>query len=245
MKNITLSVILLFSISFSIKAQEVVQNQVQEPKANVQIQKQPQKQEQAGGIGQVKEQTQEKNSFSSMEINHIRVATPGLFSKSQSIYLHLDSLKEQEYAFPLPGAKVISAYGSRRGHSGADIKTCAKDTILCAFDGVVRMAKPYSAYGNVIVVRHPNGLETIYSHNVQNLVKSGDTVKAGQPIALTGRTGRASTEHLHFETRINGQHFNPDILFNLKEGTLRKSCFKCTKNGSRISVKPQNQAKKN
>lgn len=61
-----------------------------------------------------------------MEVNHVRVATPGLFAKSNHIYLHLDSLKEHEYAFPLPGAKVISAYGSRGGHSGADIKTCAK-----------------------------------------------------------------------------------------------------------------------
>ena len=60
---------------------------------------------------------QSKSSFSSMEVNHVRVATPGLFAKSNHIYLHLDSLKEHEYAFPLPGAKVISAYGSRGGHS--------------------------------------------------------------------------------------------------------------------------------
>ena len=136
---------------------------------------------------------QSKSSFSSMEVNHVRVATPGLFAKSNHIYLHLDSLQEHEYAFPLPGAKVISAYGTRGGHSGADIKTCAKDTIRAAFDGVVRMSKPYYAYGNLVVVRHANGLETIYSHNFKNLVQSGDTVKAGQPIGLTGRTGRATT----------------------------------------------------
>lgn len=103
-------------------------------------------------------QAQDKPSFSSMEVNHIRVVTPGLFSQNKSIYLHLDSLKEMGYAFPLPGGKVISAYGARKGHSGADIKTCAKDTVRCAFDGVVRMSKPYSAYGNVVVVRHANGL---------------------------------------------------------------------------------------
>lgn len=182
---------------------------------------------------------QDKPNFSSMEVNHIRVATPGLFSTGKCVFLNLDSLAEHEYAFPLPGAKVISAYGSRGGHSGADIKTCAKDTIRCAFDGVVRMAKPYSAYGNVVVVRHANGLETIYSHNLTNFVKSGDVIKAGQPIGLTGRTGRATTEHLHFETRINGQHFNPNLIFNLKEGTLRKECIQCTKNGKGISVKTQ------
>ena len=135
--------------------------------------------------------------------------------------------------------KVISPYGRGGGrHSGIDIKTCAKDTIRSAFDGIVRMSKPYSAYGNVIVVRHSSGLETIYSHNFKNLVQSGDVVKAGQPIALTGRTGRASTEHLHFETRINGQHFNPNLIFDFKERTLRKECIHCTKNGKGVIVKP-------
>ena len=159
---------------------------------------------------------QDKSSFSFREVNHIRVATPGLFAKGNHIYLHLDSLKEHEYAFPLPGGKVISAYGTRGGHSGADIKTCA--------------------YGNLVVIRHANGLETIYSHNCKNLVRSGDVVKAGQPIGLTGR---ATTEHVHFETRINGQHFNPNLIFDLKERKLRKECIKCSKNGSGVIVKSQ------
>ena len=172
---------------------------------------------------------QDKPSFSAREMADVRVATPGLFAKSNHIYLHLDSLKDHEYAFPLPGGKVISAYGTRGGHSGTDIKTCAKDTIRAAFDGVVRMSKPYYAYGNIVVIRHANGLETLYSHNFKNLVKAGDV----------GRTGRATTEHVHFETRINGQHFNPNLIFDLKERTLRKECIKCTKNGSKIVVKTQ------
>ena len=182
---------------------------------------------------------QDKPSFSAREMADVRVATPGLFAKSNHIYLHLDSLKDHEYAFPLPGGKVISAYGTRGrgGHSGTDIKTCAKDTIRAAFDGVVRMSKPYYAYGNIVVIRHANGLETLYSHNFKNLVKAGDVVKAGQAIGLTGRTGRATTEHVHFETRINGQHFNPNLIFDLKERTLRKERIKCTKNGSKIVVK--------
>ena len=182
---------------------------------------------------------QDKSSFSFREVNHIRVATPGLFAKGNHIYLHLDSLKEHEYAFPLPGGKVISAYGTRGGHSGADIKTCANDTIRAAFDGVVRMSIPYYAYGKLVVIRHANGLETIYSHNCKNLVRSGEVVKAGQPIGLTGRTGRATTEHVHFETRFNGQHFNPILIFDLKERKLRKECIKCSKNGSGVIVKSQ------
>lgn len=182
---------------------------------------------------------EQKPAFSQMEINHIRVATPGLFSHGKYHEIHLDSLSDEDYSFPLPNGKVISPYGRNRSrHAGVDIKTHAKDTIRAAFAGVVRMSKPYSAYGNVIVIRHSTGLETVYSHQFKNFVKSGDIVKAGQPIGLTGRTGRASTEHLHFETRINGQHFNPNIIFDLQERALRRECIRCTKNGNSITVKP-------
>ena len=86
-----------------------------------------------------------KSNFTAMEVNHIRVNTPGLFNERKSFSIHLDR-KENEYC------KVISAYGARRGHSGTDIKTKANDTIRCAFDGIVRMAKTYAAYGNVVIV---------------------------------------------------------------------------------------------
>ena len=182
---------------------------------------------------------EKKTVFSAMETSHIRVATPGLFSQSGQIELPLDSIPDTEYSFPLPGGKVISHYGRGQGrHSGIDIKTHAKDTIRSAFNGVVRMSKSYSAYGNVIVVRHGFGLETVYSHNSKNLVHCGDTVKAGQPIALTGRTGRASTEHLHFETRVNGQHFDHNTIFNMKAQTLNRQRIGCSKKGNSIIVKP-------
>lgn len=179
--------------------------------------------------------------FTDMEISHISAKTPGLFANGNKLQLHLDNLSEKDYCFPLPGAKVISGYGmhgGRKGHSGIDIKTHANDTIRSAFAGVVRMSKPYYGYGNVIVVRHSSGLETIYSHNSKNFVHPGDTVCAGQAIALTGRTGRATTEHLHFETRINGEHFNPNIIFNMRERTLRKELIVCTKSKGGIIVKP-------
>lgn len=182
---------------------------------------------------------QNKSSFSGRETIDIRVATPGLLAKGNKIEIRLDSLTDKAFAFPLPGAKVISNYGSRNhrhGHSGIDIKTRAKDTIRCAFDGVVRLAKAYGGYGNVVVVRHPNGLETVYSHNFKNLVKSGDVVKVGEPIGLTGRTGRATTEHLHLETRINGEHFNPNLVFDMEKRMLRKQCIQYIK-GKGVSVK--------
>lgn len=179
--------------------------------------------------------------FKRGEDNEIRVKDPKLFANGNTEIIDLSFLTNKEYAFPLAGGKVISPYGGRRRHhSGADIKTCANDTIVAAFDGIVRMAKPYAAYGNLIIIRHYNGLETLYSHNSKNLVKPGDLVKAGQPIALTGRTGRATTEHLHFEIRINGEHFNPNIVFNLEKNKLQRRCLVCTKKGNNIIVKSVN-----
>lgn len=177
-------------------------------------------------------------NFSPQEKADIAVPDPKLLADNNSLVIDLAQITDEDYAFPLPGAKVISPYaGRRRHHSGVDLKTFPRDTIVAAFDGIVRLSKPYAAYGNVIVIRHYNGLETVYSHNSKNLVKVGDRVKAGDPVGLTGRTGRATTEHLHFEVRINGQHFNPDKVFDLDNRKLRKTCLVATKTGKNIAVK--------
>ena len=155
------------------------------------------------------------------------------------------STTTQHWCYPLPGAKVISPYGARggRSHSGTDLKTKPNDNILAAFDGEVVFSGNYYGYGNLIRIKHDNGLETYYSHNSKNLVKQGDHVKAGDVIALTGRTGRATTEHLHFETRINGQHVNSARFFDHTTHQLRTDAF--SKDGSVIkSVKSAKSGKK-
>lgn len=130
----------------------------------------------------------------------------------------------KQWYFPLPGAKVISPYGRRNGrqHAGVDLKTKAKDKIYAAFDGEVVFSKKFSGYGNLVRIKHADGLETYYAHNSKNLVKVGQHVKAGQVIALVGQTGRATTPHLHFETRVNGKPQNPANYFDLTNHTLRK-----------------------
>ncbi|MGI6219728.1 MAG: M23 family metallopeptidase [Bacteroidaceae bacterium] len=183
--------------------------------------------------------------FTQMERSHVRVKTPGLFANGNSFFLNFDALPDEEWCFPLPGAKVISPYAckKRSSHTGTDLKTCPNDTIRAAFRGVVRMAKAYGAYGNVVVVRHDNGLETVYSHNSRNLVRVGQAVEAGMPIALTGRTGRATTEHLHFEVRVNGEHFNPALIFDMNKRTLRPRRLKCTRKGGYVAVRPVEAAR--
>ena len=151
----------------------------------------------------------------------------------------------QTWCYPLPGAKVISPYGARgrRSHSGTDLKTKPNDNILAAFDGEVVFSGNYYGYGNLIRIKHDNGLETYYSHNSNNLVKQGDHVKAGDVIALTGRTGRATTEHLHFETRINGQSVNSARFFDHTTHQLRSDAF--NEDGIIIkSVKTSKKSKK-
>lgn len=146
------------------------------------------------------------------------------FGGGTKFTINLDQISSGEWCYPLPEAKVISPYGSRGGrmHSGVDLKTKPNDPIYAAFDGVVTMSQVYSGYGNCIVLRHANGLETLYSHNSKNLVNVGETVKSGQKIALTGRTGRATTEHLHFEVRVSGRHYNPNMVFDHTTHQLKK-----------------------
>lgn len=123
------------------------------------------------------------------------------------------------FAMPTPSRVVTSNFGYRpafgRNHKGIDVKVYIGDTIVSAFDGKVRIVK-YEAggYGKYIVVRHHNGLETIYGHLSKQLVKVGDEVRAGEPIGLGGNTGRSTGSHLHFETRLLGEAINPALLFD-------------------------------
>lgn len=126
------------------------------------------------------------------------------------------------FAMPTPSRKVTSNYGYRasfrRMHKGLDIKVYTGDTISSAFDGKVRVVQyDRGGYGYYVVIRHTNGLETIYGHLSKQLVKVNQEVKAGQPIGLGGDTGRSFGSHLHFETRLLGEPINPALLFNFEE----------------------------
>lgn len=156
------------------------------------------------------------------------------FADANTFTVNFADMSDEEWCYPLPGAHVISPYGGRRHHSGTDIKTKPNDSIFAAFSGVVTMSQVYYGYGNTIIIRHDNGLETLYSHQSKNKVKKGDVVKAGQFIGLTGRTGRATTEHLHFETRVNGKRFDSAKLYDHKKNKIKNGRFVFTKlsNGS-------------
>lgn len=134
----------------------------------------------------------------------------------------VDSL--ESYHYPYMG-RITSRYGPRRGraHQGLDIGLKTGDPIYATFDGKVRFSKAAGDYGNLIIIRHNNGLETYYAHLSQRDVEVGDWVVAGQQIGLGGSTGRSTGPHLHFEVRYRGQSFDPERIIDFSTGDLRRS----------------------
>ncbi len=129
----------------------------------------------------------------------------------------------RHFCMPTESRKVTSRYGYRRRfrrqHYGTDIKVYVGDTIRAAFSGKIRVVANEGlrkGYGLYVVMRHPNGLETVYGHLSKHLVKEDQIVKAGEPIGLGGNTGRSTGSHLHFETRFLGRFINPEKLFNFE-----------------------------
>lgn len=180
----------------------------------------------SGGLGKGKK---------AMTLDPDEVSDP--FTITNTFRLDLEKIEEKAWAYPLPDAKVISPYGGKRRHSGVDLKTKANDEIVAAFDGEVVASGPYYGYGNCIRIKHAYGLETLYSHQSKNFVKKGDKVKAGQVIGLTGRTGRATTEHLHFEMSFGGRRLDPAFVFDHSNHKLKAATLHLTKGKGVKSVK--------
>ena len=123
------------------------------------------------------------------------------------------------FHMPTTSRVVTSNFGARWGrqHKGLDIKVYIGDTICAAFSGKVRIVRyEPRGYGNYVVIRHDNGLETVYGHMSKHLVRENQEVRAGQPIGLGGNTGRSTGSHLHFETRLCGVALNPALMFDFR-----------------------------
>ena len=163
-------------------------------------------------------------------------------------------LDVRHYVMPIKGNYVTSHYGYRpkfgRTHKGIDLRAAIGDTVYSAFSGRVRLTRfERGGYGFYVIVRHENGLETVYGHLSRFLVKPDQYVKAGQPIALSGNTGRSTGPHLHFETRFMGYAINPEAIFDFGNRcthtdsyTFSKATY--TKARDYAPSKRYNQAKK-
>ncbi len=134
-----------------------------------------------------------------------------------------------DYAMPVPGF-ITSPYGYRprfkRQHKGVDLKLNVGDTVRAAFAGKVRLTRfERGGYGYYVILRHTNGLETVYGHLSRFLVKPNQEVKVGEPIALGGSTGRSTGPHLHFETRFMGYAINPCAIFDFANQTTHTDTY--------------------
>ncbi len=158
-----------------------------------------------------------------MANNLVRVRNLPLDSLPDEINIKI--LKDSgDFCFPVKNI-ITSPYGWRtrweRPHRGVDILLHTGDPVRACFPGVVRIARPMGGYGNLIVLRHENGLETVYGHLSKILVKPLQMVEAGDIIGLGGSTGRSTGPHLHFEVRFQYEPFDPEWILDFKTYTIR------------------------
>ena len=179
------------------------------------------------------------NLFKEEEEPELDIYLEGWNSRSVNAYagMEVPDMKEinvSNFAMPCPGY-VTSPYGYRprfrREHKGVDLKLQTGDTVYAAFDGRIRLTNfEKKGYGYYVIMRHTNGLETVYGHLSKFLVDEDQDVKAGDPIALGGNTGRSFGSHLHFETRYMGIPINPAAIFDFANQTVHTDTYTFDKN---------------
>ncbi|MBD5246474.1 MAG: peptidoglycan DD-metalloendopeptidase family protein [Barnesiella sp.] len=179
------------------------------------------------------------NLFKEEEEPELDIYTEGWDSRRVNAYAGAEVpqtriIDVSNFSMPHPGY-VTSPYGYRRRfrrmHKGIDLKAHIGDTIRAAFDGKVRMTNfDRRGYGYYVIVRHENELETVYGHLSKFLVDEDTYVKAGDPIALAGNTGRSTGPHLHFETRFMGYPINPAAIFDFANQTVHTDTYTFDKN---------------
>lgn len=153
-----------------------------------------------------------------------------IFPNDSSLFFQLiqDSC---DFAFPTDLGRQTSPFGPRWGrlHAGLDLDLDTGDPVYSMFEGLVRISQFSDTYGNVVVVRHPNGLETLYAHMSARMVVPGQYVQAGTMLGLGGNTGRSYGAHLHFETRYLGNPFDPAYMITPNQKALKSPVFELTK----------------
>ena len=146
--------------------------------------------------------------------------------KVDSVVLTLVNEGDGAFAMPIKN-HITSDFGWRRyrPHYGTDIDLEIGDQVVSAFDGMVRLAKYCQGYGNCVIIRHNNGLETVYGHLSKLLVEPGQCISAGSILGLGGNTGRSTGPHLHFEMRYLGQALDTEDFIDYEKGELKTNLF--------------------
>lgn len=173
---------------------------------------------------------------------YLKIKSLGIsFGNNDDIKIILVESHNNAFAMPCDLYRITSKYGNRKGgmHTGIDLALAKGAPIRCCFDGVVRMAKEYSSYGKTVVVRHYNGLETVYAHLDSIYVQPNEMVRAGQLVGTAGNSGRASGVHLHFETRFLYEHFDPEKMIDFGSGDLISNILTIAKSELDFDTAPE------
>lgn len=166
--------------------------------------------------------------------------TDSLYKADTLVTLDLSSAISGPFVFPFNGV-VTSGFGWRDSafHRGIDVDLVRGDTVCSAFMGMVRFAGKSGGYGNIVIIRHYNGLETVYAHLWKIKVKPGDIVNSGQLIGLGGNTGHSTGTHLHFEMRFRGVAINPAYFIDLQTRKLVAEKVDVVRTRQGFAVRPQ------
>ncbi len=150
-----------------------------------------------------------------------------------SFLLAMDSC---DFSFPTQYPRVTSPFGPRWGrtHKGLDLGLRTGEPVVAAFEGMVRISHFSPSYGNVVVIRHKNGLETLYAHMEARFVRPGQWIQNGQIIGLGGNTGRSFGAHLHFEIRYKGNAIDPALVLNVPQANIKSPLFHLTKSIAKV-----------
>lgn len=155
--------------------------------------------------------------YASFDTNAIHYTKTDFLSNSDTVILiPLMNSSKERFVNPAVSYRISSHFGPRRRrwHYGVDLAMPTGKEIYSTFDGTVRVAKRNRSYGNLVVIRHNNGLETYYAHLSKINVHSGQNVKAGDCIGECGNTGRSYGSHLHYEMRYLGSAMNPEMVID-------------------------------
>jgi murein DD-endopeptidase MepM/ murein hydrolase activator NlpD len=182
-----------------------------------------------------------KSTYGKWDTRNVSPYNESICKMDTSITLTLtDNKNNCNFSPPIQDPVVTSNFGWRNGrnHNGIDLDLQVWDPVAAAFDGMVRISLFHPGYGRVVIIRHYNGLETLYAHLHRLKVKAGDIVEAGQIIGLGGSSGHSSGSHLHFEVRYKGKPLNPKHLISFKNNELVSDSFLLTKQKWNYSVLP-------
>jgi LysM repeat protein len=181
------------------------------------------------------------STYGKWDTRNISPYNESICTKDTSVLLTLtDNKNNCNFISPIQDPVVTSNFGWRNGknHNGIDLDLQVWDPVAAAFDGMVRISLYHPGYGRVVIIRHYNGLETLYAHLHRLKVKAGDIVEAGQIIGLGGSSGHSSGSHLHFEVRYKGKPLNPKHLISFKKNELVSDSILLTKQKWNYAVLP-------